>query len=270
MNVKLSIIIPCYNSQSTLEETLVSVVDQEFQEWEALIINDGSTDLTEEIALKWVKKDIRIKYYSKQNEGLCKTRNFGIDKAKGVYILPLDSDNMILNDFTKEAVALLDKNDEIGVIHGNAEFFGEKTGLWEIGDFSLEKMLLVNYIDACAVFRKKYWKEVGGYDENLPFKGLEDWELWLAFGAINVVFYHLKKVTFRYRVSRHSMIGVFTKEMAEGTSEYIAKKYSSLYRYHFSKYYSEYVTLSNKQRSKKYVINSFCKLFFGKTIFQAK
>jgi glycosyltransferase involved in cell wall biosynthesis len=270
MTIKLSIIIPCYNSQSTLDDTLKSVINQEFQDWEAIIVNDGSSDSTEEIALKWIEKDKRFKYFAKDNEGLCKTRNYGIAKSKGVYILPLDSDNQILNNFAKDAVNLLEQKNDIGVVHGNAEFFGDKTGLWEIGDFSIEKMLLGNYIDACAIYRKKFWQKVGGYDENLPFEGLEDWELWMAFGAINVKFFHLKKITFKYRVSKNSMIGVFTRDMAEITREYIAKKYSSLYRYHYCKYVSENINLSNKLKNRRFVLNMFCELFFGISIFKSK
>ena len=80
MNPIISIIIPCYNSEATLVSTLNSVIEQKFQDWEALIINDGSTDYTEKIALEWVNTDNRFKYFSKKNEGLGKTRNFGINK----------------------------------------------------------------------------------------------------------------------------------------------------------------------------------------------
>lgn len=265
---KISIIIPCYNSGATLEETLRSVLNQDFSDWEAIIVNDGSTDRTEVIALEWTEIDSRFQYHSKSNEGLCKTRNFGIASAKGDYILPLDSDNLVDEYFCKYATVILDKNSSIGVVHGNAEFFGEKTGLWEIGEFKMETMLIDNYIDACAVYRKELWKQVGGYDENLPFEGLEDWELWLAFGAINVRFFYLKKITFKYRVSKNSMIAVFTKEMAEITREYIVKKYSSLYRYHYCKYVRENVRLASKLNNKRFVLNVFCKTFFGFYLFK--
>ena len=137
MKPKLSIIIPCCNSQLTLEDTLLSVVEQNFQDWEAIIVNDGSTDRTEEIALKWLKKDKRFKYFCKVNEGLPKARNYGITRSEGRYILPLDSDNLIFSDFTQDAIKILDEKNEIGVVHGNAEYFGEKEGLWKIEDFSI-------------------------------------------------------------------------------------------------------------------------------------
>ena len=97
MSTKISIIIPCYNSEATLEDTLKSVADQDYQDWEVVIVNDGSLDATEEIALKWVDEDNRFIYFKKENEGLGKARNYGIERAKGIYILPLDSDNLVEN-----------------------------------------------------------------------------------------------------------------------------------------------------------------------------
>lgn len=82
MSTKLSIIIPCYNSESTLETTLKSVLNQEFQEWEAIMVNDGSPDNLEAIALKYVQKDTRFIYFKKENGGLGSARNYGIKKLK--------------------------------------------------------------------------------------------------------------------------------------------------------------------------------------------
>ena len=68
MQPKVSIIIPCYNSESTLNETLQSVFDQKYEAWEAIMVNDGSPDNLETIALNWVEKDDRFKYYKKTNK----------------------------------------------------------------------------------------------------------------------------------------------------------------------------------------------------------
>ncbi|MBC7845869.1 MAG: glycosyltransferase [Flavobacterium sp.] len=235
MNPILSIIIPCYNSESTLESTLESVISQDFQEWEAIIINDGSTDGTEKIALRWVEKDKRFKYFAKENEGLGKTRNYGIARSNGSYILPLDSDNQLIKDFTQEAIAVFEKNQEVGVIYGDAEYFGEKNDIWKVDDYNLNKMLVHNYIDACAIYKKKFWERVGGYDEYMPYQGHEDWEFWIALGILNVKFHHLNKVTFKYYVSINSMIKSFTQEMVLLNQDYIVKKYSRLYHNHYVK-----------------------------------
>ena len=274
MNPIISIVIPCFNSEVTLDKTLNSVIGQEFQNWEALIINDGSTDDTEKIALEWVNKDKRFKYFSKQNEGLGKTRNFGINKATGTYILPLDSDNLIERGFIQDAINVFENNPEIGVVHGHAEYFGDRTGIWLIEEFDLTNMLINNYIDACVIYKKELWQQVGGYDENMPYQGHEDWELWLAFGIIDVKFYHLKKVTFKYFVSRNSMIRSFTDEMLVSNQNYVAEKYVNYYRSQYNKLYFKIkekdIEYHENLKSEKFVINLFFKTFFGFKIFKLK
>lgn len=268
MRTQISIIIPCYNSEATLEDTLKSVIDQDYQDWEVIIVNDGSIDTTEEIALKWVNRDTRFRYFIKKNEGLGKARNYGIERAKGIYILPLDSDNLVEKSFVNEALSVLESNESIGVVHGHAEFFGEKKGIWYIKSFDLESIMVDNYIDACAIFRKEAWCNVGGYDENMPHQGFEDWEFWIALGTLKVKFYHLDKITFKYFVQSNSMVRSFNKEMAISNRDYIVKKHSKLY---FDKYVEKCneVALHQKQlQSKKFIMNSFTKMFLGFTFFK--
>lgn len=263
MNPILSIIIPCYNSESTLESTLESVIHQDFQDWEALIINDGSTDTTEAIALRWIKKDNRFKYYAKQNEGLGKTRNYGIAKSNGIYILPLDSDNQLMKDFTQEAIAVFEKNQDIGVVYGHAQYFGDKNEIWTVDDYNLNNMLVHNYIDACAIYKKHLWEKVEGYDENMPFQGHEDWEFWIALGILNVKFHHLNKVTFKYYVSKNSMIKSFTSEMVLLNQDYIVKKYSREYHNH---YVRGFLTLEAFNKKPLLAIKFFLKQWAKKTV----
>ncbi|MEN2400340.1 glycosyltransferase family A protein [Flavobacterium sp. MC2016-06] len=273
MNIipRLSIITPCYNSEATLHLTLESVFKQKFQDWEVIIVNDGSADRTEEIALDWVKKDKRFKYFSKENEGLGKTRNFGISKANGTYILPLDSDNLIESDFTLNALKIFEDNPDVGVVHGYAEFFGEREGLWKIDDFDIQKMLVHNYIDACAVFKKELWQKVGGYDQNMPYQGHEDWEFWVSLASINTVFYNLHLITFKYFVSSKSMIHSFNNEMVFLNQDYIMKKHSKLFHEEYSKIFSSREKMDKqimkKLKSKKFVVDLFCSTFFGFKVF---
>ena len=249
MSPKLSVIIPCYNSEATLELTLNSVLNQNFEEWEAIIVNDGSTDRTEEIAIKWTLKDQRFKYFAKKNEGLGKTRNFGIEKAQGFYILPLDSDNLVDENFVRRAIAVFEKDSTIGVVHGYAEYFGEKEGLWKIDDFDLAKILIDNYIDACAIFKKELWAKVGGYDQNMPYQGHEDWEFWISLSGEGTVFYNLHEVTFKYFVSKNSMIHSFTNAMFYLNRDYIVKKHSRLY-------YNEYMKITLARSKEFKILNS--------------
>ncbi len=94
---KVSVIIPCYNQAEYLQSALASVFCQSFTDWEAIVVNDGSTDDTVEIAAGFFAKfpDCNWKLIDQKNAGLTSARNAGIEAAVGEYILPLDADDMI-------------------------------------------------------------------------------------------------------------------------------------------------------------------------------
>ena len=236
----ISIIVPCYKSANTLAETLQSVLDQDYSCWEVLIINDGSPDDVEDIALKWTALDSRFKYFKKENEGLGTARNYGIKKSSGKYILPLDSDNKVKSSFLRKAIRILEANNNVGVVYGNAEYFGEQNGIWHVGDFKPLALLDGNYIDACAVFRKSVYNLTKGYDQNLPYQGHEDWDFWLQVLQTKFEFYYLDEITFDYRVTKTSMIRSFTIEMEKTNIDYIRNKNHKLYVAYYPKLYALY------------------------------
>lgn len=259
MTSKISIIIPCYNSEETLDETLVSVYKQHCDNWEAIIVNDGSPDNLEAIAQAWVKKDNRFKYYKKENGGLGSARNFGIAKSTGDYILPLDSDNMVRPDFANKALMAFDANPTIGVVYGDAMYFGEKTGKWIVGEFNKFRLLNSNYIDACAIIRKRIFDKVGGYDENMPYQGLEDWEFWLKVLQTDFEFYYLNKITFDYRVSSNSMIRSLKGDKKRLVVNYLKNKHSKMYISEYSKLFYELNYLKNRKNKLERLFLKFVK-----------
>lgn len=112
-NVELvSIIIPCYNAEQFLAQTLHSVFAQSFQNFEIIIVNDGSTDNSENIIHNI--QDSRIIYIKKSNTGVSDSRNIGFQKSKGDYILFLDSDDILASDFIEKRVGLLSQHQNIG------------------------------------------------------------------------------------------------------------------------------------------------------------
>ena len=100
--VKVSVIVPVYNTEMYLEKCLSSLKNQTLKEMEFIVIDDGSTDKSFEIMKKYAKEDKRFRVYSKENEGVGKTRNLGIELAKGEYIGFVDSDDFISNDYFEE------------------------------------------------------------------------------------------------------------------------------------------------------------------------
>ncbi len=109
--MKLSFIIPVYNREKTIQRALDSIIKQLNNDIEIVIVNDGSTDGTEQIINRYIEKyGNNISYYNKQNEGVAATRNFGINKAKGEYVMFVDSDDYIEENFIKEVHNYLEQN----------------------------------------------------------------------------------------------------------------------------------------------------------------
>ena len=203
---KVSIIIPCYNHGAMLREALASVGEaRNANLLEVIIVDDGSSDTeTTGILDEVAEADYRL--VRQPNRGVGAARNVGVQLAKGEFILPLDSDNRLRDVYLKEGVSLLKANPSIGVVYTDAEYFGERSGRWHVPSFNLLSLIRANFIDTCALYRKKLWEEVGGYDEQMPVMGLEDWDFWLRVTLHGGHFVHLPKIGFDYRVRRDSLI----------------------------------------------------------------
>lgn len=147
--LKFSIIIPIYNTEKYLVECIESVINQTFKNLEIILVNDGSQGNAEEICTNFIKKDSRIKYFSKINEGVAIARNFGISKASGDYIFCLDSDDTIENKFIEKIISKLTKNFEDLVIVG--KYFCAKpidlVGALPTCAFAVKKSFLEKYPD---------------------------------------------------------------------------------------------------------------------------
>ena len=205
---KLSIVITCYNLGEYLKDATDSIKEYgNSDDYEIILVNDGSTDLLTIATINEIlKKDATIHYINQSNLGLAKARNNGIKLAKGNYIIPLDADNKVRHEFIAQTISILDDNPNTAVVHGDAQNFGNKTNIWKSKPFYFPEMLLNNYIDACAGFRKSAWEKLGGYDVNMPVMGFEDWDLWLRMGNSGCGFQYVNKIFFDYRVRDNSML----------------------------------------------------------------
>ncbi|MBO9998231.1 MAG: glycosyltransferase [Cyanobacteria bacterium SID2] len=226
----LSIVIPCYNDGEYLEDAIRSVENYPEPVTELLIVNDGSTDrLTQAVLDDLKQRDYHI--LEPPNRGLAAARNTGIQHARGRYILPLDADNRIRPEYIQKGIEILDRNPQIGVVYGDVEFFGNRRRIHRVPPFHLDILLQGNFIDACAVFRKRVWEECGGYDTEIPEKlGYEDWDFWLSVAETDWEFYHVPEVLFEYRVRSDSMVNACNiPENREKLFHYICNKHRTLY-----------------------------------------
>ena len=273
MNGLISIIVPCFNQAQYLDEALQSVLDQTYTNWECIIVNDGSPDHTEEVTLIWTAKDSRFKYLYKENGGLCSARNFGIENAKGEYILPLDADDKIAPDYVALAVKAFEDDNSLKVVYCKAEKFGDELKIWNLPTFSLYNLARQNMIFCSALFRKRDWELVGGFDIKMIY-GWEDWEFWIALLKNGGNVQRIEEVGFYYRVKSDSMLNTIQEEKANYLSDYLSVKHADF----FVKYYGSFKKMKQellqnkneyerKLKSEKFAIDVFCSVFFGFSIF---
>ena len=266
-NPKVSIIVPCYNQAQYLSEALQSVLDQTYENWECIIVNDGSPDNTIEVAQEWVKKDSRFIYLYKENGGLSSARNAGIAIAEGEFILPLDADDRIGKDYTLLAMKTFQEDSDLKLVYCKAEKFGEESGSWNLPVFSLFELARQNMIFCSALYRKEDWSRVDGYDENMIF-GLEDWEFWIAILKNGGEVKCLDEVEFYYRISENSMARTVNIKHKEFSEKYVSKKHLDFLISNYDNLNKNRKMMKASLKSEKFVVNLFTNMFFGVKFFK--
>ena len=224
---KVSIIIPCFNLGEYIYETIESVLSQTFQNFEIIIINDGSTDQETNRIIDELNNS-KFKIIKTSNQGPAKARNNGILQAQGDYILPLDADDLIAPAYLEKAVEILDGNENIGIVYCEAEFFGKVTGKWELPDYDFSKFLFDNVIFSSAFFRKSDWEQTQGYNSNMSL-GWEDYDFWLSIIELKRDVYKIPETLFFYRKRHESRTISMTDEDIVESYVTIFKNHKKLY-----------------------------------------
>jgi glycosyltransferase involved in cell wall biosynthesis len=242
--IDISIIIPCYNSGQFITEAIESVKAYSGRySYEIIIIDDGSTDLFTIELLKELSKEYTI--LRQENNGPATARNNGCKIAKGRCFLFLDSDNKIIPDYIDFGIDILDHNSEAGVVYAKAHFFGDKSRTeFNSIPFDIKELLVTNYIDMCAIVRKRTWESVDGFDESPEIFTLEDWDFWLKVYEKGWKFIFIDKKLFYYRIREGSLMDNYHKsEILKVRTEYIFKKHVLLLE---QQYRSIYQSLAYK------------------------
>lgn len=231
--VKISVVIPCYNQGEFLREAMQSVMFSAFDNYEIIVVNDGSTDVFTLRVFDELEKEFcenqHIVIVHQENAGVSIARNNGIRLSRGEYILPLDSDDKIRPNYLSRAADILDNYPDIGVIYPYVQIFGERYELCEFPSFDAKRLLLYNFIVACSVFRKKLWEDCGGYDPEMKL-GYEDWEFWIRVMKKGGKFHLIREVMADYRFrtgSRNSACDI--PENRRKLMQYICNKHKDIY-----------------------------------------
>jgi glycosyltransferase involved in cell wall biosynthesis len=198
----VSIIIPAYNAEKYLEETVASALASSYRFLEVIIVNDGSSDNTQEVIDKITGKQPQIKSYTQKNQGVSVARNYGITQASGEYLLLLDADDLISKDYIEKAVDILSKNSAVKMVNGLGEFFGDRQGSWNLRPFSRHLLARKNMLYISGIFRKSDFDKTDGFCPEI--KGPEDWDFWISLLKRDGEVVRIPGVCLYYRVHSNS------------------------------------------------------------------
>ncbi|MFN3531094.1 MAG: glycosyltransferase [Candidatus Brocadia sp.] len=216
----VSVIIPCYNQAHFLPEAVESVVNQNYKNWECIIINDGSLDNTAQVAESLIQKhpEYHIRLINQINQGLSCARNAGIKVSRGKYILPLDADDLIHPEMLQKTVSLLETHPEIAIAYTDVRHFGCVNRIICAEEYDFKRLRFKNHLNYCSLYRREVWESVGGYNPNMIW-GYEDWDFWISCGEKGYYGRRIPEPLFMYRVKKSSM---YTKAL-EHHSELMAQ-----------------------------------------------
>ena len=201
--IRVSVIIPAYNSARWLGEAIESVLGQTFHEFELIVVDDGSTDNTSYIARAFT--DPRIRYLHQHNKGLSAARNAGIRESRAEYVALLDADDIFKPNKLELQVSVLDQRPALALVTCGFDVLDERGAT--VGEqrpwlaqpkIDLQSLLFVNpVLPSTLVVRRSSFESVGLFDETL--RRYEDWEFSLRLAASGHQFGYIKEVLVEYR-----------------------------------------------------------------------
>jgi len=214
----ISVVIPVYNGAKTIKETIESVLQQTYQNFELIVINDGSQDET--LAVINSIQDQRVKVFSYSNAGLSASRNRGFARSCGEFIAFLDADDLWTEDKLADQLAALQQNPQAAVAYSWTDHIDENSKFLRPASYSscngnvYERLLIGNFLvsGSNTLIRAQALSKVGGFDESL--NSAEDWDMWLRLASF-YEFVVVPRPQVLYRISPYSMsANIFKMEAA--------------------------------------------------------
>jgi glycosyltransferase involved in cell wall biosynthesis len=200
---KISIVVPCFNQEEFIGETLESVLRQSYSDWECIIVNDGSTDGSEGIIQQYASRDRRFLPFTRANAGVAAARNFGFSQATGALFVPLDGDDKIHPDFLKLSAECFAAHPDTDLVHCKTKRIGESNKIWRLPEYSYEKLLWQNMIVNTTMYRREGFFRIGGYSSEM-IHGFEDWEFYVRLLSPQSKVRFVDAPLYLYRVKKNS------------------------------------------------------------------
>lgn len=204
---KVSIVLPCYNGQRFLSQSIDSIIAQTFNDWELIIVNDNSTDSTPDIAEKYAKLDPRIRViHNHKNQRLPGALNTGFAKAKGEYLTWTSDDNIAKNNWLSVLVDWLDNHPDTDMVSANMDIIDEKGNFLDRfrrgKNYTSRELAYKCNIGAAFMYRKTIADKVGNYDDKMFCA--EDYDYWVRIALCGKIDYILDNI-YMYRINSGSL-----------------------------------------------------------------
>ncbi len=241
----VSIIIPCYNLGKYLEDAIESVLQQTYQDFEIIVVNDGSDD-PYTLQLLDKRKWPKTKIFHTRNMGASYARNYGIEKAQGEFICCLDADDKLHPTYLEKTRShfLNDTKGEIGIVTTWVQEFGLSCGIWKTRNYDPVSLLYQNELHVASLFRRQCWVDCGGYSENVD--GYEDWDFWIKIIACSWKWDVCEEILFFYRKRLNSKLLASQGRRAE-LYELIISNNRVFFEQHFSELLLRFIDAEEKR-----------------------
>ena len=225
----VSVIMPAYNAEEYISQAIESVLAQSYSNFELIIINDGSTDNTEQIIHSF--NDQRIRYFKQSNQGLAATHNFGIKQSRGEFVIKLDADDMMTPDFIARHLQEFEEHPEAHLIYCDdclVDKNGEMIKVMEYPEYSDRKSLIrdlfrsgYTIVPFRTCIRKSIFDKLGYFDETLAVG--EDYDMMRRFVKLDMKIHHLNNSLYLRRMGFDSLSRNYTAQKVESLFEILRR-----------------------------------------------
>lgn len=250
-----SVVIPLYNKENWIEHTLNSVLNQTFDDYEIIIVNDGSTDRSQEIVMQFT--NAKIKYFSKENQGVSVARNFGIEKATANYIAFLDADDLWFSNHLAHLRALIEKHPNTGIYASRYQLIFKNQSIYIpqfkgipldysgiVADYFKSSLHYAIATSSSVAVSKEIFKTVGFFDTSVSAG--EDTDMWIRIAlkypviigeSITASYVHSVKNSLSKKSILQKKIKAFDFYREDELRNPSLKKYLDLYRMEYALQY---------------------------------
>jgi glycosyltransferase involved in cell wall biosynthesis len=260
---KLSIVIPFYNLGDYLEETIISLLNIDYPNFEIIVVNDGSTEESSILKLAEISNKYKINVLTKKNEGLSMARNYGAEMVDGEFLAFIDADDTVEPNYYAKAIKILQEYNNVSFVGCWAKYFGKSNDIWPTFNPEPPYLLFHNMINSSGlVYKKNHFLSFGINDPTMIY-GMEDYDSVISMTKNGARGVSIPEKLWNYRVRENSMQQSFNLNKQLFLYERIASKHKDF----FNQYATELSLLLNSNGSGIHIDNPTKPIYFRPSLF---